>query len=81
MTHCGGNRAATVWTDARNGRGSGAPTTVEPGRNPICEQSDVFFDTFSALSGGGNSQGSANNLTPFLVTPCPAATQDKRAGH
>src|SRR5207248_4539605 len=39
----GGDRTAALWTDARNGRGSGAPTSFQPGRNPICEQSDVFL--------------------------------------
>jgi len=76
----GGNQVAAVWTDARNGRGSGAPTSVEPGRNPICEQSDVFFDAFSATSGGGASHGGSNTIDPFLVTPCPPAIQDKGAG-
>src|SRR4051794_14208897 len=43
------DRMYGLWTDARNGRGSGgaAATDLEPGRNPICEQSDVFFDTLS----------------------------------
>src|SRR6185312_1638977 len=35
-------QAMTTWTDARNGRGSGTPATTQPGRNPICEQSDIF---------------------------------------
>ena len=43
-----GNKTAAFFTDARNGRGSGAPTSLEPGRNPICEQSDVFFDSYSS---------------------------------
>ncbi len=41
----------------------------QPGRNPICEQSDVFVDGFDARNGGNG--GSAGNITPFLVTPCP----------
>jgi hypothetical protein len=70
----GGARAAVLFTDARNGRSSGGPaggTTFpsQPGRNPACEQSDVFFDSFSARNGGRG--GSAGPITPFLVTPCP----------
>ena len=67
------DRAYGLWTDARNGRGSGAPTTPEPGRNPICEQSDVFFDTLN-----GSDNGNAGDLTLWLVTPCPLQMQDKK---
>jgi hypothetical protein len=59
--------AYATWTDARNGRSS----RNQPGRNPICEQSDVFLDIYSATYGG--SGGSAGSLTPFLVTPCPSS--------
>jgi hypothetical protein len=70
----GGSRAWVVFTDARNGRSSGGPaggTTFpsQPGRNPICEQSDAFVDSFSASNGGRG--GSAGSITPFLVAPCP----------
>ena len=65
------HRIVGLWTDARNGRGSGAPTSFQPGRNPICEQSDVFFDS---LKGPGT--GSTGDLAPWLVTPCPLAMQD-----
>jgi hypothetical protein len=73
----GGARAWVVFTDARNGRSSGGPaggTTFpsQPGRNPICEQSDAWVDSFSASHAG--SGGSAGNITPFLVTPCPGDT-------
>jgi hypothetical protein len=73
----GGARAWTVSTDARNGRSSGGPAggnTIpsQPGRNPICEQSDVWVDSFSASHGG--SGGSAGTITPFLITPCPGDT-------
>jgi hypothetical protein len=61
-------KAYATWTDARNGRSS----RFQPGRNPICEQSDVFLDIYSATNGG--SGGQAGDLAPFLVTPCPAAT-------
>lgn len=77
----GGNQAAAMWTDARNGRGSGSPTTVQPGRNPICEQSDVFFQTFSVQAAGGGANGNSGNDSLFWVTPCPAGIQDKGAGH
>jgi hypothetical protein len=60
-------KAYVVWTDARNGRSS----RNQPGRNPICEQSDVFLDIFSATNGG--SGGFAGDLTPFLVAECPSA--------
>jgi hypothetical protein len=70
----GGAQAWTVFTDARNGRSSGGPAggtsfPSQPGRNPICEQSDAWVDRFSASNGGRG--GSAGNITPFLITPCP----------
>jgi len=71
----GSGHAAAFWTDARNGRGSGDPTSNEPGRNPICEQSDVFFDDY-ALPGGDHGHGNGEGMTKaeqaFIVTPCPA---------
>jgi hypothetical protein len=73
-----GNRAYTIWTDARNGRGSGNPTnpaTSQPGRNPACEQSDVFYDSF-ATSGTG-VRGHEGDFTPFLVSPCVPGDRDK----
>jgi hypothetical protein len=71
--------AVVLFTDARNGRSSGGPAgggtfPSQPGRNPACEQSDVFFDSFDADNGGRG--GSAGNITPFLVTPCPGDTDD-----
>src|SRR6266516_234608 len=72
-------KAYALWTDARNGRGSGAPTSLQPGRNPICEQSDVFFDS---LTLHGNDEGRPNaDLTPWLVTPCPMSMQDRHGEH
>jgi hypothetical protein len=79
-----GFSAGAFWTDARNGRGSGAPTSVEPGRNPICEQSDVFFDTYNINSSSTSSTGTkaTGHADPdFLVSPCPAGIQDKGAGN
>jgi hypothetical protein len=78
-----GFKDAAVWTDARNGRGSGAPTTVEPGRNPVCEQSDVFFDTYNTSGQSTSNSGTTGSgYDPaFLVTPCPTGMQDKGAGN
>jgi hypothetical protein len=80
VTGDGGNQASAFWTDARNGRGSGTPTSTQPGRNPICEQSDVFFDRFSIKGGGRkhNDEQGGNADQSFLVAPCPAAIKDKR---
>jgi hypothetical protein len=76
----GFNQGAALWTDARNGRGSGSDaTTVQPGRNPICEQSDVFFDSLKGTGNGNGGQSGANtDLTPWLVTPCPVGSTDKQ---
>jgi hypothetical protein len=76
-----GNRAYALWTDARNGRGSGGPTNLQPGRNPICEQSDVFFDRYSAESGGKSKGRFDAKDTLFLATPCPTDIKDKDSGH
>jgi hypothetical protein len=66
------DRAHTLWTDARNGRSS----RTQAGRNPICEQSDVFYDSWDAhgAAKGQNSAQSSDAL--FLVTPCPSAARD-----
>ncbi len=69
-------RAYTLMTDARNGRSSGGPAgggsfPSQPGRNPTCEQSDVFVDDWSA-SGRAFGQSKARDEDAlFLVTPCP----------
>ncbi len=78
------NTAWTIWTDSRNGRSS----RTELGRNPGCEQSDIFGTQFS---GGGNDGhgdggddhsggdhgdghgGSAGDLNAWAVAPCPFA--------
>jgi hypothetical protein len=73
-----------LWTDSRNGRGSGAPTSLEPGRNPICEQSDVFFDTYNIDGLSTNNTGNKANGhadSDFLISPCPTGIQDKGAGN
>ena len=70
----GSGKAVAFWTDSRNGRGSGNPTnpaTYQPGRNPACEQADVFVDWFNPLS-SNSGHGAAKGMEHFLVTPCPA---------
>ncbi len=70
------NQAFGFWTDARNGRSSrlGGPSP-QPGRNPICEQSDVFADSWSAQSGGSVDRPKATDEL-FLVTPCPVEARE-----
>jgi hypothetical protein len=62
------NTARAMWTDSRNGRSS----RNQPGRNPICEQSDTFMESYraSGRASGQNEPRSTDRL--FLVTPCPA---------
>jgi hypothetical protein len=75
-----GSRAVGFWTDSRNGRGSGNPTnpdTFQPGRNPACEQADVWLDFFDPLDNRTRGGGSQYNEL-FLVTPCPQAAVDER---
>jgi hypothetical protein len=67
--------AWAFWTDARNGRSS----RMQPGRNPICEQSDVFDDEYSASSGGTVRNAATQGMELYLATPCPLAMQDKGA--
>ena len=74
----GEDRTAAFFTDARNGRGSGDPTSTQPGRNPICEQSDVFFDTYSSAFGGNGARGNSSDSNVFLVAPCPTDIKDHR---
>jgi hypothetical protein len=65
--------AWAAWTDARNGRSSRA----QAGRNPTCEQSDVFDDEYSANSGGTVRNSANQGMDLYLVTPCPTDMQDK----
>jgi hypothetical protein len=79
----GGGKALAFWTDSRNGRGSGNPTnpeTNQPGRNPACEQADVFVDWFNPLS-RHSSSSAARNQDAFLVTPCPADATHETDDH
>jgi hypothetical protein len=59
--------AYATWTDARNGRSS----RNQPGRNPICEQSDVFLDIYKATN--ASSDSTSVSLSAFLVRPCAGA--------
>jgi hypothetical protein len=69
-------RAYTHFTDARNGRSSGGPAggssfPSQPGRNPACEQSDTFVDSWSASGKASGQNRPARSDALFLVTPCP----------
>lgn len=81
-----GGRAHALWTDARNGRSSGGPAgggqiPSQPGRNPACEQSDVFYDSYSARDAGRGGQPLPRaEQRLFLVTPCPSRAVDDRQG-
>ena len=76
----GGDQTAAFWTDARNGRGSGTPTTTQAGRNPICEQSDVFFDAFSPSGNGGGGSRQPKRLA-LLGHSCPDGDTGQGRGH
>jgi hypothetical protein len=65
-------QAWAFWTDARNGRSA----RQQPGRNPICEQSDVFDDEYSASSGGTVRTSATQSMDLYLVTTCPLAMQE-----
>jgi hypothetical protein len=75
-------QALGFWTDARNGRGSAGEVSQQPGRNPACEQSDVFIDDFNPLT-ENNGQSATQGMELFLVTPCPTdavGERDRQAG-
>jgi hypothetical protein len=69
----GDNTAYAFWTDARNGRSS----RTQAGRNPACEQSDVFIDGYSAAGKAAGQSKPQNDDSLFLVTPCPTDIIDK----
>ena len=76
-----GSRAHAHFTDARNGRSSGnatSPAGAQPGRNPACEQSDVFYDSWGANGKAQGQNSASNNDSLFLVTPCPQDVKDRR---
>jgi hypothetical protein len=71
-----GERAYTVFTDARAGRSSGGPAggatfSSQSGRNPACEQSDVVVDIYSAMGKAAGQDRAHSSDAAFLVTPCP----------
>jgi len=65
-----GSKAYGYWTDARNGRSSRNP--VQPGRNPICEQSDPMVQEYSSTPSTPGQQEPKAEDRLFDVTPCPA---------
>jgi hypothetical protein len=70
------------FTDARNGRSSGGPAGgggPQPGRNPICEQSDVMVDEYSSTSADAGQKEPRREDAMFLVTPCPADSGELRS--
>ena len=71
------NQAVAFWTDSRNGRGSGGGVSAQPGRNPACEQADVFFDDFNPLT-SNKGESATQGWEVFQVTPCPADALGKR---
>jgi hypothetical protein len=80
----GNTKAWAFWIDARNGRSSGGPgggstAPSEVGRNPLCEQSDVFGDSYSARTGNGKDGKSESSDDLFLVTLCPEGNKDKKS--
>jgi hypothetical protein len=74
-------KAYAFWTDARNGRSSGGPAgqatrPSQPGRNPICEQSDVMVEEYATESPAGGQQQPRREDRMFLVTPCPTDVRE-----
>jgi hypothetical protein len=63
------SRAYGFWTDARNGRSS----REQFGRNPACEQADVFLDAYSARNAPSESKARPTDDL-FLRTECAAAS-------
>lgn len=62
------NSAYGYWTDARNGRSA----RTQGGRNPICEQSDVFMDRYGSSNANAGQKDPRPQDALFLVTPCPS---------
>lgn len=69
--------AVAIRTDAPNGRGSEAPTSFQAGRNPACEQADMFLDFFSPLKSDHSDSVSESEEKAFLVTP---VSRERRLG-
>jgi hypothetical protein len=71
-----GHNTYAFFTDARNGRSAGGPAggataPSQPGRNPACEQSDVFVDHYGSDWGANGQNRARASDALFLVTPCP----------
>jgi hypothetical protein len=74
-------KAWALWTDTRNGRSS----RNELGRNPLCEQSDVFAQTLDLGSNGPageddqgpNRNARVGDLNAWAVALCPTAQVDR----
>jgi hypothetical protein len=66
------NQAWAFWTDARNGRSA----RQQPGRNPVCEQADVFDDRFNASNAGTVQSSATRGMDLLLQTPCPLGMSD-----
>jgi hypothetical protein len=62
------NSAYGYWTDARNGRSA----RTQGGRNPICEQADVFMDRYGSSNANAGQKDPRPQDALFLVTPCPS---------
>jgi hypothetical protein len=60
-------RVWAMWTDARNGRSSRTQT----GRNPACEQSDAWADTYHDHQDAHGQQSPRSSDSLYYVTPCP----------
>ncbi len=60
-------RVWAMWTDARNGRSS----RMQTGRNPACEQSDAWADTYQDHQDAHGQDRARSSDSLFLVTPCP----------
>jgi hypothetical protein len=66
------NNVWAMWTDARNGRSSRTQT----GRNPACEQSDAWAETYRANKDADGQDHPRSSDSNFWVTPCPISEDD-----
>lgn len=69
------NNVWPMWTDARNGRSS----RTQVGRNPACEQSDAWADTYRANQDAHGQDQARSSDSFFWVTACP--TDDEHGHH
>jgi hypothetical protein len=72
VTTTADGKAWAVWTDSRNGRSS----RNELGRNPACEQSDIFGALVSLTGDSGQSNSQPGDLNAFASAQCPVAAVD-----